>query len=232
MKQKLLGIGVLIAALCLMTACSTGSGTGSASGSQPDAAASSSAPEDQSAAPQESEPISSADASAPADNSAPADTSAEPEMPDSSASAQTPEENQGKPLFTGSFAEEATSASLGEPSADSYIQTMQVDGATVALGRFSTNHSTEAYMDEYNPDEFDVMEEITVSGNKGTHYRWKTGENEDRTVVDAVEMEADGYSLLFLSCVPQDAYEGVSDTGPTQATVEAWISSLTVTSVQ
>lgn len=147
---------------------------------------------------------------------------------------QEPEEKQeGKPLFTGSFAEGVTPTSDGDPDADSYIQTMQVDGATVVLGRFPTNHSTEAYMDEYNPDEFDVTEKITVAGSTGTHYRWRTGSNEDSTVVDAVVAEADGYSLLFLSRVPQDAYgDDNSEIGPSQATVESWINSLTVTSGQ
>lgn len=228
MKQKLLEIGVLIAALCLTTACSAG--TGPAAGSQPETSVTSSAPADQSAAPQETEPASSADASAPADSSVPA----EPVTPDSSASVQDPEEKQeGKPLFTGSFAAGVTPTSDGDPDADSYIQTMQVGGATVVLGRFPTNHSTEAYMDEYNPDEFDVTEKITVAGSTGTHYRWRTGSNEDSTVVDAVVAEADGYSLLFLSRVPQDAYEDDnSEIGPSQATVESWINSLTVTSVQ
>lgn len=231
MKQKLLGIGVLIAALCLMTACSTGGGAGSAAGSQPDSStpqASTSAPADQSTPSQE--PDTSADASAPADGSAPADASAEPETPDSSAPAQEPEEKQeGKPLFTGSFAEGANPTSLGDPNEDSYIQSMEVEGATITLGRFSTNHSTEAYMDEYyNPSEFEVTEPVTVSGNSGTHYRWKTG-GEESTVVDAVVVEADGYSLLFLSCVPQAAYEGMlSTTTPNQETVEGWIASLTV----
>ena len=230
MKQKLFGISVLIAALCLTTACSAGAGTGSSAGSQPDSSVTSSAPADQSAAPQETEPASSADASAPADSSVPA----EPATPDSSAPVQEPEEKQeGKPLFTGSFAEGVTPTSDGDPDADSYIQTLQVDGATVVLGRFPTNHSAEAYMDEYNPDEFDVTEKITVAGSTGTHYRWRTGSNEDSTVVDAVVAEADGYSLLFLSRVPQDAYEDDnSEIGPSQATVESWINSLTVTSVQ
>ena len=88
-------------------------------------------------------------------------------------------------------------------------------------------------MDEYHPDEFEVTEKITVVGGTGTHYRWRTGSNEDSTVVDAVVAEAEGYSLLFLCCVPQDAYEDDnSEIGPSQATVESWISSLTVTSVQ
>lgn len=232
MKQKLLGISVLIATLCLMTACSTGGGAGSAAGSQPDQTA----PQTSAGAPanQENEPASSADVSAPADGSAPAASTGKPEEPDSSAPSQASENSQGKPLFTGSFAEGANPTSLGDPSEDSYIQSMEVDGATVALGRFSTNHGTEAFMDEYNPSEFDVTEKTTVSGHKGTHYRWKTDGDEGSTVVDAVVAEADGYSLLFLSCVPQDVYEGLSSSqaGPTQATVESWMDSLTVTGVQ
>ena len=235
MKQKLLGIGVLIATLCLMTACSTGGGAGSATGSQPDSitsssAASSSAPADQSAAPQETQPASSADASGTADGSTPDASLAEPETPDSSADGQTSENSQGKPMLTGSFAEGANPTSLGDPNEDSYIQSMEVEGAAIVLGRFSTNHSTEAYLDEYyNPNEFEVTEQVTVSGNSGTHYRWKTG-GEESAVVDAVVVEADGYSLLFLSRVPQDVYEGLSSSqpGPTQETVESWIAGLAV----
>lgn len=80
---------------------------------------------------------------------------------------------------------EADRRDTPETGGDSYLQTMTVDSATVTLGRFSTRHSTEAYLDQYGADEFEILETVTVSGNRGTHYRWRTGSNEDSAVVDA-----------------------------------------------
>ncbi len=226
MKKKLFGIGFLAVALCLMTACSNGTKE-AGSGSQPAASsgAISSAPADQSAAVTSPKTEPDASVSAPSDSPEPKDTPAR----SAKVNPQSNSQSTGKPLLTGSFESIVDKNEDPITDGDGYIQTMIANSGTIVIGRFATSHATEAYMDQYSPDEFDVTERVTVDGNRGTHYRWKTGSNEDSAVVDAVVTEADGYSLLFLCYVPQDAFEGKTDLGPTQKDVEAWIASLTVT---
>lgn len=135
----------------------------------------------------------------------------------------------GKPLFTGDFVANADQTEPLEEEGDSALQTMQVGLATITLGRFHTNHAAEAYMDEYGGGTFEIHEGLELADEiQATHYRWRTGSNEDSAVVDAVVAEADGYSLLFLCHDSLDAFEGDAEFGPDKATVESWVNNLTV----
>lgn len=245
MRKKLLGVGLLVAVLCLMTACSSGTArAGSASASQPSptesySSAVSSASDQASTS--SVTPSKTESSSAGADASTSASTSSSKKTSDktkSSASSKTKSKAQkntkteGKPMLTGSFASDAKLADESTDGDDGKIQTWNADNATIITARFATSHATEAYMDQYSGGDFDVVEKVTVAGTKGTHYRWKTGDNEDKAVVDAVVTESGGYSLLFLTKESEDTFKGMTDAGPTEKVVEAWIASLTVTTKQ
>ena len=136
----------------------------------------------------------------------------------------------GKPLFTGAFLTDADRVEPLEEEGESAQQTVQTGTATILLGRFHTNHAAEACMDDYYDGRpFEIHEGIELpGGEEGTHYRWRSGSNEDSTVIDAVVAEADGYSLLFLCRDSLDAFEGDAESGPDRATVDSWVSGLTV----
>lgn len=207
MKKKLICAVLTVMTFCLLAGCS-----------QPQTAASNApAPAADSSAPAQ-EPDASA--SAPA---AEPDASTPEQTPDASAEPQPTA--QGKPMLSGDFLSQAQAV----PSDQENIQTYQYNAATIVLGRFDTNHAAEAFMNEsYEVGDFDVHEECTVAGTTGTHYRWKCGENEDSSVVDAVVTSSGEYSLLFLVHNSQDAAEDPEGIGPAQTEVDGWIDSLTL----
>lgn len=231
--KKQFGLGFLAAALCFMTACSNGAnGNTVASGSQSaDASVVSSTSAVESAPAVESTPVTpqAAESAAGASTSAAASASAETPDESGSASAQEPTETNGKPLLTGSFASTVKIKEKPQTDGDSYVLHMTADSGTIVIARFATNHATEALMDDYAPGDVEVIGEVTVDGNRGTHYGWTSGSKKDAMVVNAVVTEADGYSLLFLCQAPKDAYEGKTDLGPTEKQVNEWIDSLSVT---
>lgn len=134
-----------------------------------------------------------------------------------------------KPLFTGKFVAQADKVNKLVDKGDSAIQKMQVSQATITLGRFQTNHAVEAYLDEYGGGNLEISKAITLPGDiDGTHYRWKNSSNKNKTVMDAVVAESNGYSLLFLCNDPLDAFTGKDKLGPNEATVNGWVKNLTV----
>lgn len=198
MKKKLFSTILAAMMLCLMTGCTVGTSAPAGSEAQPEASASQSAL-------QPSQPVVE-----PAGSTEGTPTEGKTEKP---------------PMLTGAFLADADS----EKTEQDGVKTYQIGCATVVTGRFGTSHATEAYMDQFDANgDFDIHEECTVAGNSATHYRWKCGENEDASVVDAVVTEANGYSLLFLVKNSQDAAEGFNEAGPPQEAVESWIASLTL----
>lgn len=207
MKRKIVSAILAVMMLCLLAGCDQTTAT-----STPAPAASSSAPAQ--------EPDASASTPAEPDTSV-----QEPTEPDASQTENPPEETPDAPMLYGDFLTDAQEVQSQQENVKNY----QIGAATVVLGRFETKHATEAFMQEYyDVGAFDVMEECTVAGSTGTHYRWKCGEDVDASVVDAVVTSAGENSLLFLVKNNQNTAEGSTDVGPTQAEVDGWISSLTL----
>lgn len=241
MRKKLLGVGLLAAALCLMTACSSGTArAGSASASLPPATEGYSSAVSSGSAQTSTSAVTPPKAESSAAGSG-ADAASKPSAkgtPNKSKTAAAPKpkvkvqqntKTAGKPMLTGSFASDAKLTDESSGSDGSKIQTWTAGDATMITARFLTSHATEAFMDQYSGDDFDVVEKVSVANTKGTHYRWKIGDNEDKSVVDAVVTESGGYSLLFLTKESEDTFKGMTVDGPTEKTVNAWITSLAIT---
>ena len=111
-----------------------------------------------------------------------------------------------------------------DESTDGYIEEMTYDGvATIALCCFSTTHARDAYLDGYNPDDEQILDDgSVVCGVQADHRTFTSGENEDRNVVNAYSFEADAHVYLFLVSVDSDAYE--ADGYP--ELIQTWLDSL------
>ena len=136
---------------------------------------------------------------------------------------------KGKPLFSGKFVSQADQVGPLEKYGKTAYQELQVGKATITLGRFETRHALDSHLDGYSGSDFEVNEEITLSGDiEGTHYRWRCGSKKKKYVMDAVVAEAKGYCILFLCQDPVDAFKGKDKQGPKKATVNKWVKTLTV----
>ena len=119
-----------------------------------------------------------------------------------------------------------------DESADGYIEELEYDGlATIALACFSTSHAMDAYLDEFDPIDETVCDDMPmVCGVESTHRTFTTGSDEDSCVVNAYSFGAEEHVYLFLVSVDADAYADADPGYP--ELIETWLSSLQLSSAQ